>query len=247
MSDIRTDTFMLVKACLNGNRPPSAHPNLPISPEALAAEARAATAAGAGALHVHPRDAEGREGLEPSVIAAALGAIRDACPGIPVGVSTGAWIIPDPTQRLNAIRSWAVLPDFASVNLSEEGYEAVIGALVDKGIGVEAGVWSAADAERLTELSVPLLRVLIEPMTQDCADAQRSVDAIEAILDEHLPTVPRLLHGQGACAWPMLRLAARRGYDTRIGFEDTLALPSGDQAESNAALVHAAWREIGNV
>lgn len=119
--------------------------------------------------------------------------------------------------------------------------------LVDKGVGVEAGVWSAADAERLAELSVPLLRVLIEPMTGDCAAAERSVDAIGAVLDEHLPTVPRLLHGQGACAWPLLRLAVQRGYDTRIGFEDTLELPSGTQAESNAALVRAAWREIGNV
>jgi uncharacterized protein (DUF849 family) len=39
-------------------------------------------------------------------------------------------------------------------------------------------------------------------------------------------------------------LAARRGYDARIGFEDTVALPDGALAESNAALVAAARRLI---
>jgi uncharacterized protein (DUF849 family) len=37
-------------------------------------------------------------------------------------------------------------------------------------------------------------------------------------------------------------LAAERSYDTRAGFEDTLALPDRPPAESSAALVAAAHR-----
>src|SRR4051812_16984524 len=119
---------LLVKACLNGSRPPGAHPALPLSPQELAADAEAAVAAGAGALHVHPRDTDGSEALDAPVLDAAVLAIRAACPGVPVGVSTAAWILPDVSARVAAIRSWAGRPDFASVNLSEAGHRDVMAA-----------------------------------------------------------------------------------------------------------------------
>jgi uncharacterized protein (DUF849 family) len=55
---------------------------------------------------------------------------------------------------------------------------------------------------------------------------------------------PRLLHGLGHCAWHLIDLAARRRYDTRMGFEDTLRLPDGSLARSNAELIHAARQII---
>jgi uncharacterized protein (DUF849 family) len=39
-------------------------------------------------------------------------------------------------------------------------------------------------------------------------------------------------------------VTARRDYDTRTGFEDTLTLPDGSRVESNAALVSAAFRIV---
>ena len=39
-----------------------------------------------------------------------------------------------------------------------------------------------------------------------------------------------------------IELPARRGYDTRVGLEDTLALPDGTRARDNAELVAMAWR-----
>jgi uncharacterized protein (DUF849 family) len=35
-------------------------------------------------------------------------------------------------------------------------------------------------------------------------------------------------------AWGLIAEAAARGYGTRVGFEDTLTLPDGSMAESNA-------------
>jgi uncharacterized protein (DUF849 family) len=55
---------------------------------------------------------------------------------------------------------------------------------------------------------------------------------------------PRLLHGFGAAAWAFIELAARRGYDTRVGLEDTLVLPDGTRARDNAELVAMAWRIV---
>ena len=47
----------------------------------------------------------------------------------------------------------------------------------------------------------------------------------------------------------MLAEAKKRGYDSRIGFEDTLFLPDGSIAKSNAELVQSArkifyWERI---
>jgi uncharacterized protein (DUF849 family) len=55
---------------------------------------------------------------------------------------------------------------------------------------------------------------------------------------------PRLLHGFEHSAWPLLDIALQRGYDTRIGFEDTLFMPDGSRAPSNAALVAAARERV---
>ncbi len=66
---------MLLKACLNGARHADEHPALPVSVEALAADAVACVRAGAGAIHMHPRDAEGRESLEVGVDLVAAAAL----------------------------------------------------------------------------------------------------------------------------------------------------------------------------
>lgn len=132
---------MLLKACLNGARLPAEHPALPVTPDELAAEAVRVVAAGAGAIHLHPKDEAGSDSLGPEAVAAALTAVRAVAGGTPQGVTTGAWSIPDPDERVQAIRAWTVLPDFASVNWHEPGAEQVAGALVSLGVGIEAGLW----------------------------------------------------------------------------------------------------------
>jgi uncharacterized protein (DUF849 family) len=107
----------MLQACLNGDRDKVFHAATPLTPRELAADARAVVEAGAEQLHIHPRDAEGRESLHPDNTAAALEAIRASVPGIPVGVSTGWWIAPGGRARQQHIRAWQVKPDYVSVNL----------------------------------------------------------------------------------------------------------------------------------
>jgi len=196
-------------------------------------------AAGAESIHVHVRDERGNETLAPDDVAETLAAIRAACPGTPVGVSTGAWIVPNLRERLDAIRSWDVLPDFASVNLHEAGAAQVIQLLLDRGIGVEAGIWNAPAANALVQSGFGdhCTRILLEPAEASCR-ALANLLQIEAALVGVTPR--RLLHGLGRCAWEFVALAGQRQYDTRVGFEDTLRLPDGSAATSNAQLVAAA-------
>jgi uncharacterized protein (DUF849 family) len=231
---------LLVKACLNGDRPPGAHPALPLTPRGLAADAAAAAAVGAGAVHVHPRTADGRESLHADVVDAAVAAIRAACPALTVGVSTGAWIIADAAARAAAVRGWTG-PDFASVNLSEDGHREVMAALREAGIGIEAGIWTVADVAALEAggFAGDLVRVLIEPQG-DAAAATALAWEIEAALDAAGIAAPRLHHGHDVATWAVLRRAVAAGRDVRVGLEDTLVLEDGSVARDNAALVAAA-------
>ena len=237
---------MLLKACLNGARAPGSHPALPVTPEQLAVDAAAAAAAGAAALHVHPRDADGRESLRGIVVATTLEAMRAAV-NLPIGVTTGAWVVPDARERLEALRGWSLLPDFASVNFHEDGARAVAEWLIERGVGVEAGIWSAASASALAEsgLAASCLRILVEPMDPDATTALATVRSIEAVVRDI--GAPILLHGFQATAWPMVDEAARRGYDTRIGLEDTVLLPDGGPASGNAELVGIARERLDGV
>lgn len=232
----------LIKACLNGGRPAGGIPGLPVTPAQLAADALAVVQAGAGAIHVHPRNAEGEQRLDPETVGAAVEAIRNAVPGTPVGVTTGAWIEPQVARRLALIGSWQTSPDFASVNFHEEGAEEIAAHLIERGIGVEAGLWHQEAAERFVASGVAprCIRVLLEPMEQTVEDALANVSAMQAVLDAAGLAVPRLLHGIRATTWPLLRAALAEGLDTRIGFEDTAEMPDGTAARSNAALVAAA-------
>jgi uncharacterized protein (DUF849 family) len=227
---------VLLKACLNGARSRDEHPALPLTADELAADAAACVAAGAGAVHLHPRDADGRESLAAEVVDAVVARVRSAC-GAPVGVATGAWVEPDPERRAALVAGWRE-PDFASVNLSEDGHAEVMRALGRAGIGIEAGVWSVEDAARLAAIQPrpPLLRVLVEVMEGGPPDAM----AIEAMLDGLGVDAPRVVHGEGEACWPVLRWALATGRDSRIGLEDTLVLEDGTRAPGNEALVRAA-------
>ncbi|MFE0416987.1 3-keto-5-aminohexanoate cleavage protein [Streptomyces tendae] len=239
----------MVQLCVNGARGSADGAVVPLSPDAVADSVADAVAAGATDVHLHPKTPCGRDTLSPRVLAATLEAVRARLPAsVPVGVTTGAWAEPDPAARVARIRSWTVLPDHASVNWHEPGAEETAAALIERGVGVEAGVWSGTDGAALflrSPLGPKVLRVLAEVTDTDPGTAR---DAARALLSDLGPAHgrPVLLHGEDGGAWPVLRLAGRRGLATRIGLEDTLFLPDGGRAASNAALVTAGLREYAS-
>lgn len=232
---------MWIQGCLNGSRGTDEGAVVPVTPQALADEAARAVAAGAVDLHLHPKTPCGHDSLSPRVLATTLHTVRAAV-DVPVGVTTGAWIEPDPERRAERVRAWTELPDHASVNWHEAGAEEVAAALLERGVAVEAGLWSGTSGPArfaASPLAPRVLRVLAEVRDQDPAGAGDTARALLAEIGSAHGR-PVLLHGAEGGAWPVLRLAVRLGLPTRIGLEDTLRLPNGTRAASNAQLVAAA-------
>ncbi|AEN14312.1 MULTISPECIES: 3-keto-5-aminohexanoate cleavage protein [unclassified Streptomyces] len=235
-----------IQACLNGRRTTADHSAVPLTPHQLAAAARSAVAAGAGSVHMHPRDEEGQESLDVLWVERAVRAVRQACPGLPVGVSTGLWMCGgDAAARRDTVLKWATAqdrPDFASVNLSEAGFEDLAEILTEMNVGVEAGVWSERDAHTLLGGSHgdSCIRVLVELIDLPPAEALHRADRILDLLRRAGSAPPVLLHGEGVSTWPVLDKALALGLETRIGLEDTLTDPDGDPVADNDALIRLA-------
>lgn len=238
----------MLQCCPNGARPAAASPALPLTPRQLAQDARAVAALGVESLHVHPRDQDGRESLDPAVVGAVTSAIRETTPRVEVGVTTARWVEPDPSDRTRIIGQWGRLPpparpDVASVNVHEHGWRPVCAALHAAGIGVELGVWTTGNAIQLKQAGLPrgTVRVLVEVTVIDAAtavaEAQRILNALGPM------PIPILLHGEETGTWPVLEYAQRNNLDARIGLEDTLTSPDGTRlATSNEELVRHALR-----
>ncbi len=180
---------MLIQAALNGGTTRADHQRVPLSPAELASEARDVLRAGAGALHLHPRDPSGEQTLEPEHVLAAVAAVR-AASGLPVGVTTGIWTVDGNVQRrLELVAGWTGpdRPDYASINMNEPGTGELADLLTSLGIGIEAGVWSAEDARLLAASGFRdrILRVLMEPTDRVPAGAVAAAAAAAAELARH--------------------------------------------------------------
>ena len=160
-------------------------------------------------------------------------------PGLPLGVTTGFWALSDPDERLRAVQAWTVLPDFASVNWHEPGSEQLARLLLNMGLGVEAGIFTAeaAAAWARSDIAAHCMRVMVE-LGPD-GDIAMADDVLSEVLAAGSPA-PVLLHGFDESCWPLLEHASARGVQARIGMEDTLTLPDGSTAQGNAELVAAA-------
>jgi len=258
---------MLIKAAINGGRTKAEYAAMPVSPEEQATAVVECFKAGASAIHLHVRSTAGLEGLDAKNqsqalakeslysedVARTLLAVRSAAAKadidaakVQIGISTGAWILPDPAARLQAVSAWEVLPDFASVNFSEEGAVELARLLFSRGVSVEAGTCDAAAAAVFLKsgLAARCIRVLLEPQEQEMERALETVRAIEKVLDSASVELQRLLHGTEATVWPMMEESIARGYGVRIGLEDTLAMPDGRMARDNAELVTEAVRRV---
>jgi uncharacterized protein (DUF849 family) len=232
----------MLQGCPNGAR----RRGVPLSAAQVAEAAAQMVAAGVDELHIHPKDPEGADTVHPAWVAEYVHAVRAAVPGVPFGVTTGAWAEPDTARRLASVRAWdpSAAPDYASVNWHEDGAVELAQALLEAGIGVEAGLYSGthgADALVRSGLGERMHRLLAEVVETDpllTADAaRRHFEHLRPFAE--LTGRPVLLHGEGNGAWPVLRLAHQLGADQRIGLEDVLVDSEGRHG-SNAALVRSA-------
>src|SRR5438034_1152181 len=87
---------MLLQAALNGDLTKATHPAVPVSTEDLGRDAAACATAGAGAIHMHPRDSQGRERLDPAVVDevhAELDRVGLTAPRLQHGDGEATWVL----------------------------------------------------------------------------------------------------------------------------------------------------------
>ncbi|MBI3367936.1 MAG: 3-keto-5-aminohexanoate cleavage protein [Burkholderiales bacterium] len=101
---------------------PQQHP-VPVTPAQMAAEARDAFNAGASVMHVHLRRQEPGMGhlpsWDPDVAETIVGAIREACPGVVINLTTGV-VGPDIAGPIACIRR--IKPEIAACNAGSLNY-----------------------------------------------------------------------------------------------------------------------------
>ncbi|MEV8329157.1 3-keto-5-aminohexanoate cleavage protein [Streptomyces niveus] len=233
---------MFLKAAVNGGRSQAERPTVPVTAAEIAADTLAVLSAGADVVHFHVRDPDGGQTIRPEALSEVLSAIRAVAPDAVVGTTTGLWTCSGPEERYQLVMSWDVLPDFASVAFSEEDAARTAELVVKRGMALESAVWTMADVPHL--LASPTLhdniRILIEPVEEDPAEAVAAARAMATRIQEAGVTCPLLYHGDGPTVWPLVRAAIEDGCETRVGFEDGTDLPDGTDAPDNTALIRAA-------
>jgi uncharacterized protein (DUF849 family) len=245
----------------NGPWGKDVHATMPVSLAEVLADLRECFRAGATGVHLHVRDGDGGETLRPEAVNETSRRVREVAAdegvAVEVGLTTGAWIVPGVKERISMIREWEGV-DCATVNLSEKGFEEVMQAMLETGIGIDVGLWAPVEMAALVGSGFlpEARRVSIELDPGEpyflggesgksgesgesggpTAIAQQVNDALDAAGS----VCPRLTHGMNDWTWPLVVDAFRRGHDTRVGFEDSILLPDGSPAQSNAELVRAA-------
>jgi uncharacterized protein (DUF849 family) len=237
---------VVLQSSLNGTRRPGDHPALPLSPWALAQDARAVYELGVRSVHVHPRCGEGAETIAPHHVGDVVAAIRAEVPNMEIGVPTCRWVQPCPHQRMDTVAAWGMLgqakPDVVAVNVHEDGWKELCRLACELGIGLELGVWTPGDAIQLRQAGLPLgvVRVVVEPTAGSPQVAVHEAAKVIKTLGPLVDRVPVLVHGEDASAWPVLEYAVGQGYHARIGLEDVLTNPDGTVSAGNADLVRHA-------
>ena len=238
---------VMVQCAINGSYGRDDHPAVPVSAEEIVADVLACRAAGAGSVHLHPRrPADGIESLGAATHDAVVAAVRAAAPGLEISCSTQEDIdLAGAPDRIHAVRSWSAPPDVVSVNLAEDGAIELGTALLEREIGIEAGVFTHAGVDRL--LAAPwaarVHRVLVEVIYEH--DDRAAVELARA-LDERVAGLgrPRLWHGDGRANWAVVDAGIEAGVDVRVGLEDTLVARDGGRAPGNAAQVAETLRRM---
>jgi uncharacterized protein (DUF849 family) len=232
----------LLEVALNGHRTVADHPAVPHTSEEIAREARASVLAGGQVLHIHAYGENRSETLEAGPCAAMLRAVRSVCPGVPISMTTAAYLEPDPERRLALVAAWTELPDLVTANQGEEGIVELCEHLLVRGVGIEAGLLEVGDAEAFvgSRIESRCTRVLVEPLDADPDAAVTHAAAIEDVLSQASSSLEQVHHGDMIASWAVSERGARRGHGIRTGIEDTTLMPDGTLAPDNATLVGAA-------
>ncbi|MES2947181.1 MAG: 3-keto-5-aminohexanoate cleavage protein [Pseudomonadota bacterium] len=246
---------------------PKQHP-VPVTPAQMAAEARDAFNAGASVMHVHVRNQE--EGMghlpswDPEVMASVVDAIRTACPGVIINLTTGV-VGKDISGPLACIRR--VKPEIAACNagslnylkIKEDGQWAWPPMVFDNPVAkvqqfldvmAECGThpeFECFDVGIVRSVGMYIKSGMLKPemgraeynLVMGVASGMPCDADLLALLPQWMApnsVWQTTLIGR-AEIWPVHQKTADLGGMLRTGLEDTFYLPNGERASGNGALI----------
>lgn len=248
---------------------PKQHP-VPVTPEQMASHARDAFNAGASIMHVHVRSqAEGQGHLpswDPELALSVTDAIRAACPGVIINLSTGV-VGKDVSGPVACIQR--VKPEIAACNAGTLNYlkvksdgqwawppmvfdnpvskvQTMLDAMEAAGTHPE---FECFDVGILRSVEMYVKGGLLKP-----AHGRTSCNLVMGVASgmpcdaELLTLLMRYLPKDAAWQttligrqeiWPVHQRTAELGGMLRTGLEDTFYLPNGERATGNGQLIEA--------
>ena len=252
---------VVVAVAPNGGRKTKADcPGLPITAEELAQTAAECLDQGAAMVHLHVRDAEGVHLLDAEAYRAAIGRIRAA-----VGDRLVVQITSESMGRYSPAQQMAVVldtnPEAASLALRElapeQKDEKLFGDFLERlkwlRVWPQIILYSPEEAQRLAAMQkqglIPFDAVAVLYVLGRFSILRRA--APSDLLPFLAPDTPRFA-SWSVCAFGRREAAcvvagALFGGHMRVGFENNIVLPSGEQAATNADLVGAAARALDDL
>jgi len=229
-------------------------PQLPTTPEEIAATARACEAAGAAMIHLHVRDAEHRPTLDRGLLKEWVAAVRDSS-DLVVQLSTGGSVHDPLDQRLEVLDAE---PDSCSLTMGTTNFGDDVFAnpwpfvcelyqlAQERGVAPEFEVFDLGQVHALTRLldryGLPAGgRVHVDLVMGVPGGMNGTTDALVAAVRDLPPaTTSWSATGIGRSTLAVMLASLSKGGHLRVGMEDVLTISRGVPVESNAQLVERA-------
>lgn len=229
------------------------NPNLPVTPEEIAADAYLCWQAGASIVHIHGRNPDGTPTQDKAVYQEIIQAIRRRC-DIIIQVSTGGAVGMDPEDRVQPVK---LAPDMAtlttgSVNFGRDVFvntpdtiEAFARTIKEYNVKPEIEVFDSgmiANALHLVKkglLEHPLHFDFVLGVPGGMPGTPESL----MFLRDSIPAdATWTVAGIGRAELPLAVMAIVLGGHVRVGLEDNIYYRKGELATSNAQLVERVVR-----
>jgi 3-keto-5-aminohexanoate cleavage enzyme len=262
---------VIIAAALTGGvHGKEANPNLPEQPEEIIAQGTDAAKAGATVLHVHARNPDGSNTMDPAIYARIHDGLREATDAV-VQLTTGGSPLLPIEERGNTI---SVASEMCSLNMGLLNFfvrgEAVFfpnhradildfaTRMAARGIRPELEVYNAAMLEEVAfllscEILDPpyVINFVLHTPTQGGSrgTAANLVDLVQRTRD--LPVAAHDLRlgvsSMGRTQLPITTIALAMDLHVRVGLEDNVMWARGVLARDNAQLVERAVRIAGEL
>lgn len=223
------------------------HPALPVTLQDTVDTARSCHAAGADALHLHIRDAQGGHSLDPGAYAEALAELAQVVPTMRIQITTEAAGVYDVPAQLECLTR--LQPGWASISVREiarapDLAPRVYGVCADQGTQVQHILYDTGDIAILREWQaqgiVPEGPVSVLYVLGRYAAGQVSTPEDLAPFRAAMPESDDwMVCAFGPAEHDCLIHAAGQGGQLRVGFENSLTNSAGQPHPDNAASVAA--------